>query len=226
MQPATYEEFARLIDHSLLAPGLDNEKVVSGLDTARRSGVASAIVRPCDVDLGVRQLQGTPVRCATVVSHPHGLSNTASKLYETRDLLRRGAREIGLTVAVSKLLSREFQYVQTELLQLADICHKENALLSVSFDTSCLDRELIIIACTCCERAEVDLVRTSILEDLPLLRKHLPDETALALDGLETVDAILQGIESGATRFAVPAAPAMLTEWKSRLQTAATPGSV
>lgn len=226
MPPATYEEFARLIDHSLLAPALDNEQVVAGLEVARRSGVASAIVRPCDVDLGVRQLPGSSVRCATVVGHPHGVSNTATKLYETRDLLRRGAKEIGLTIAVSKLLSREFQYVQTELLQLADICHKENALLSAGFDTSCLNRELVIIACTCCERAEVDLVRTTSFDDLPVLRKHLPDETALALDGLESVDSILRGIESGATRFATAAAAAILAEWKTRLQPATSPAPV
>jgi deoxyribose-phosphate aldolase len=225
MPPATYEEFARLIDHSLLSPALDNEQLVAGLDTARRSAIASAIVRPCDVDLGVRRLQGSAVRCATVAGYPYGFSNTATKLYEVRDLLRRGAKEIGVTIAVSKLLSREFQYVQTELLQLADICHKESALLSVTFDSSFLNRELVIIACTCCERAEVDLVRAVSVEDLPLLRKHLPDETALALDGLESVDSVLQAIESGAARFATTATAAILAEWKSRLQPATAPTS-
>jgi deoxyribose-phosphate aldolase len=223
MPPATFEEFARLLDLSLLSPSLDNHQLVAGMDSARRSGIASAIVRPCDVDLGVRQLQGGSVRCATVVSYPFGLSNTATKLYETRDLLRRGAKEIGLTVAVSKLLSREFQYVQTELLQLAEICHNDGATISVAFDTSYLNRELVIIACTCCERAEVDLVRTTSIDDLPLLRKHLPDETALALDGLESVDSILQGIEAGAARFATTSAAAILAEWKTRLQPAASP---
>jgi deoxyribose-phosphate aldolase len=226
MPPATYEEFARLIDHSLLPRALDNEQVVAGLAAARRSGVASAILRPCDVDLGVRQLQNTPVRCATVVSHPDGLSNTATKLYETRDLLRRGAKEIGLTIAASKLLSREFQYVQTELLQLAEICHKEGALLSVSFETSLLNRELVIIACTCCERADVDLVKTSKFDDLPLLRKHLPDETSLALDGLESVDSVLQAVEAGATRFATAAPGPLLADWKARFEpaTSQSPG--
>ena len=75
----------------------------------------------------------------------------------------------------------------------------------------------MIIACTCCERAEVDLVRTTSSDDLPLLRKHLPDETALALDGLESVDSVLQAIESGATRFATAAAAAILAEWKARI---------
>ena len=99
--------------------------------------MASAIVRACDVDLGVRQLAGQcrPLRHASSAIRTAS-PNTATKLYETRDLLRRGAKEIGVTIAVSKLLSREFQYVQTELLQLAEICHKESALLSVVFETS------------------------------------------------------------------------------------------
>jgi len=222
MPPATYEDFARLIDHCLLPPSLDNEQVVKGLETARRSGVASVIVRPCDVDLAVRTLQGSSVRCATVVGYPLGISNTATKLYETRDLLRRGAKEITLTIAVSKLLSREFQYIQTELIQLAEICHKESALLDVTFDTAFLNRELIIIACTCCERAEVDSVRTSKLDDLPLLRKHLPDETAIALDGLESIDSMLPALDAGVARFGTTATVTVLAAWKARLQPAAT----
>ena len=37
--------------------------------------------------------------------------------------LRRGAKEIDMVVAISKLLSREFQHVQVELLQMSELCH-------------------------------------------------------------------------------------------------------
>ena len=49
---------------------------------AKRYGVASSVVRACDADLGVRILQGSPVRPGSIVSYPYGFQSTAVKLYE------------------------------------------------------------------------------------------------------------------------------------------------
>src|SRR5215467_5836941 len=175
----TYESLARLIDHSLVKPELTDEQVVEGLEMAKRYGIATVSVRPCDIDLAVRTLQGSSVRPAAVCGFPHGSQNTATKLFEARDLLRRGAREIAAVIGISRLLSREFQHVQSELLQLAESCHRESALLTVILETGYLTEELIVIACACCERAEVDRVCPSAdsytVAGLQLLRRHLPE---------------------------------------------------
>ena len=150
-----------MIDHALVKPELTGVQVMEGLELAKRCHVASATVRPCDIELAVRTLEGSPVRPASVCGFPHGSENTATKLYETRDLLRRGAKEIDMVVAISKLLSREFQHVQVELLQMSELCHKEGAILKVILETAYLTDELKIIACRCAARAEVDFVQTS-----------------------------------------------------------------
>src|SRR5690349_22533714 len=133
---ATYEDLAGMIDHSLVKPDLGNQQVVEGLELARRYRVGSAIVRPCDIDLAVRTLQGSAVRPASVCGFPHGTANTATKLYELRDLLRRGAKEIDMVIAVPKLVSREFQHVQTELDQAAESCNQGGATLKVILETA------------------------------------------------------------------------------------------
>ena len=117
---ASFQDIARMIDHALVKPELTGAQVVEGLELAKRCRVATATVRPCDIELAVRTLEGSPVRLASVSGFPHGSGNTATKLYETRDLLRRGAKEIDMVVAISSLLSREFQHVQTELLQVSE----------------------------------------------------------------------------------------------------------
>ena len=222
----TYESFARLIDHSLVKPELTDDQVVQGLELAKRYGVAVVSVRPCDIDLAARTLQGSTVKAGSVSGFPHGSQNTATKLYETRDLLRRGAREIDMVIAISKLLSREFQYVQMELLQMSEICHKEGALLKVILENAYLTDELKIIACRCCERAEVDFVKTSTgfaptgytVEDVKLMRKHLPEEIGIkAAGGLRTVDQVLEVYELGCTRVGATSTAALLDEWKARL---------
>src|ERR1035438_8777198 len=207
----SWEDLAQLIDHPLVKPELTDEQVIEGLELAKRYRIACASVRPCDIDLAVRTLQGSSVKPGAVCGFPHGSQSTATKLYEARDLLRRGAREIDMVVAISKLLSREFQYVQMEHQQMAELCHKEGALLKVILENAYLSDELKIIACRCCERAEVDFVKTSTgfapsgytLADIALMRRHLPEEIGVKA--------------AGRTRAGTTSAAAILDEWKTRL---------
>ena len=215
--PTTYEALAKLLDYPLVKPELTDEDVIAGLELAKRYGIASVIVRPCDIDLAVRTLQGNAVKPAAACGFPYGSSNTGTKLYEARDMLRRGAREIDLVIAISKVLSREFQYVQSELLQLSELCHKEGALLKVSLENAYLTGELKIIACRCLERAEVDFVETTVA-DIPLVRKNLPEEIGIkAAGGIHTADQALEACAAGATRIGTTTPAAILDEWKARL---------
>jgi|1186.fasta_scaffold595471_1 deoxyribose-phosphate aldolase len=221
MTPApTYESLAAIVQHTLLEPELTNAQVVDGLETAKRYGVAAVSVRACDADLAVRMLKGSSVRPGSIVSYPYGFQSTAVKLYEARDLLRRGITEIGVVVGASKLLSREFQQVQTELNQLVEACRGAAARLTVVLETALLTNEQKIIACTCCERAEVDFVATArgyTAPDLQLLRKHLPDETGIQVSGIATLDEALELQTLGVSRLATPATAEILAEWKRRV---------
>ncbi|SPE32347.1 Deoxyribose-phosphate aldolase [Candidatus Sulfopaludibacter sp. SbA3] len=229
---ATYQDFAALIDHSLVKPELSTAQVLAGLEMARRYSIACVSVRPCDIDLAVRTLQGSSVRPGSVVGFPHGSQTTAVKLYEARDLLRRGARELDMVIALPSLISREFQHVQTELMQASEACHKEGALLKVILETAYLTDDLKIIACGCCERAEVDFVKTSTgfgpsgytLADVKLLRRHLPEEIGVkAAGGLRTAGQVLEVYEAGCTRVGTGSTAAILDEWKARLRAAPSP---
>lgn len=211
---------AAILDFSLLSPALADEQVVAGIETAKRYGIASVTVRPCDIDLAVRSLQGSLVIPVAVCGFPHGTQNTATKLFEARDLLRRGAKEIAAVIGVPRLLSREFQHVQSELLQLAESCHRESARLTVILEAGYLTEELKVIACACCERAEVDTVCPSAagynLSDLQLLRRHLPEETALQAAGIETLDQLLEFQSLGIARISTTVPAAILDEWTAR----------
>jgi deoxyribose-phosphate aldolase len=226
----SYQDLAQMIDHSLVKPELSDVQVIEGLTMAKRYQIACVSVRPCDIDLAVRTLAGSAVKPGSVSGFPHGSQNTATKLYETRDLLRRGAKEIDMVVAISKLVSREFQHVQTELSQMSETCHKEGAVLKVILETAYLTDEMKIIACRCCESAGVDFVVTSTEfapsdytpEDLKLLRKYLPAEIGVkAAGGLRTVDDVLAAHAAGSKRIGTTATAAILDEWKARLEAAA-----
>jgi deoxyribose-phosphate aldolase len=206
----------------LLQPELTAGVVHEGLELAKRYRIGAATVRACDIDLAIRTLEGSSVRPAATASFPHGSSATGVKLYEIRDLLRRGAREIELVIAIPKLVSREFPYVQTELLQASEACHKEGALLKVTLETGLLTDEMKMVACRCAERAEVDVVKTSTgfgpaatIEDVRLLRKNLPEEVQIEVDAIDTFERLSEFQAAGATRFATSSPAALLDGLKA-----------
>ena len=221
--PPLYEALASAVTFTLLDPELSNSQVIAGLETAKRYGVAVAAVRPCDMDAAARVLAGSAVLPGAVAGYPYGFQSTAVKLYEVRDLLRRGAKEVGVVIGIGRLLSREFQHVQTELNQMTEACRGEGARLTAMLDVARLSDELKIIAYTCCERAEVDFVAALDAwtpADVALLRKHLPDETGIQC-GASSLDQALELQGLGAARVATSSV-AMLDEWKRRIAADAT----
>jgi len=227
----TYQDLALMIDHSLVRPELTEDQVIQGCDLAKRYAVKSVSVRPSDVETAVRILTGSNVAVGSLAGFPHGSSTTAVKLYEIRDVLRRGAKEVDMVLNIGKLLSRQFQYVEMELLQAAEECHKQGALLKVIIENAYLTDELKIVACRICGRAAVDFVKTSTacaptgctLEDLRLMRAHAPEHVGVkAAGGVRTLDKVLEVYEAGANRIGATATPAILDAWKARLDPAAS----
>ncbi len=222
----TYEALAKMIDHSLVRPELTDDQVVEGCALAKRYQVAAVSVRPCDVDQAVRLLEGSGVVVGSISGFPHGSTTTAAKLYETRDLLRRGAKEIDMVINIGKLISRQFQYVEMELMQMAQACHENGALLKVIFENAYLTDELKIIACRISARADVDFLKTSsafaptgyTLDDLRLMRKHAPARIGIkAASGVRTLQAALEVYDVGCSRFGATRTAEILDAWKAHL---------
>ena len=222
MALAGYEDLAGIIDHWLVGPELTAGQVVEGLELAQRYRVACATVRPCDIDLAARVLRGSAVKPASVCGFPHGWQNTGVKLYEFRDLLRRGAKEVEWAIATSALLSREFQHVQTELAQAAAMAKQEGVVLKAALETAALSEELKIIACRCLERAEVAFASIpAAMDDLELFRKYLPEEIGVQVRGeLDKLDEAIELEAAGCSRMATGATAALLEQWKARLAAA------
>jgi deoxyribose-phosphate aldolase len=176
--------------------------------------------------MAVRLMDGSGVAVGSVSGFPHGSTTTAAKLYETRDLLSRGAKEIDTVINISKLLSRQFQHIETELLQMADSCHANGAILKVIFENAYLTDELKMMACKICRRAGADYIKTSTgfapsgytLDDLRLMRRHAGQMKIKAAGGVRTLDKALEVYEAGCSRFGATATVTILEDWKTRLK--------
>jgi len=230
---ATYEDIAGRMEHSLTQPDLNEEQTSAALHKARAYGLAAVMVRPSDVDIAVRILDGSSVRVASVAGFPHGTSTTATKLYEGRDLLRRGAKEISLVVHPGKMRSRQFQHVETEILQMSESCHQADAVLKVVFETSYLVEDLKIILCKMCKRTEADYAETDtgygpgVYEsaDLALLKTICKDVVKIKAT-VSALDQVHAAYAAGAERFGSLDAFAILDVWKAELEAKAKAAAV
>ncbi len=219
-----YEDLAGLIEYALLRPDLSEEDVARGCETAKQYRVASVVVRACDVDLVARWMAGSQVQMGVIVDSPHGYSNTSSKLYAARDLLRRGARQIDTVLNTGKLISRQFQYLETELLQMADSCHESGAVLAVSIESEFLNEELKIVACRILRRAGADYIGTADLSDMPLLQTHSRERLKIKSQAtIADVDRALEFRTAGCTRLQLSNPAPLLDAWKEKLAASQAP---
>jgi len=218
-----------MMEHPVLRPEFSEEEVQTGCEIAKQYRIAAVTVRPSDTDLAVEWMKGSGVAVASVVGYPHGCSTTSVKLYETRDLLRRGVTEIDTVINLGKLISRQFQYVEMELQQMAAACHESGAILKVAFENGYLTEDLKTIACKIVKRAGADYARTSTpfgpspysLDDIALMKRLLGDRAKIkASGGVRTIGDVLELRQAGCARIGTIATVAILEDWKAQLKTA------
>ncbi|HET8546974.1 MAG TPA: hypothetical protein VFL57_03180 [Bryobacteraceae bacterium] len=217
---AATETLAAILDLHLLRPDLTDTDIAEGCRIAAEARLRGLLVRPCDVDQVVRWLSGSSVVLAAAVGHPDGVSTTAAKLYEGRDLLRRGARELEWTVNPARMLSRQFQDVETELAQIARSCEEAGAALTVVLLNELFQDDLRIIGVKIAKR--VGAARISIrpsAADLQVMRPLLRDRVQLkAGRGVDTLEEALEAKAGGCVSIGSAAAVSVLEAWRVHMQ--------
>ena len=219
----TYEQFTKVIDHSLLQPQLTEADVTAGCEIAKQYDTASVCVKPYHVKLAKRLLDGTTVVVSTVVSFPHGSSTTATKLAEAKEALESGATELDMVINYGELRSGHMDYVAQEVKAICDLAHAHNAKVKVIFENAHLNDEQKIAACKLCDDAGADWVKTSTgfaptgatIADIQLMRAHVSDRVQVkAAHGIRTLAAALEMIDAGVTRIGATATIAMCEDFK------------
>lgn len=214
--PNNYEQLAGILEMPLLGPELTEEDIAHGCEVARRYGLASVIVRPSDLDLAERWT-GPSLALGVAIDWPYGYSTTAVKQYAVRDALRRGAKEVTVALNTSKLVSRQFQYLEMELLQISAACREVRALLTINLESQYLNEEHKIVGCRVAKRVAADYIAVTEPSDIALLRSHARERVQLKLRGAATLEAALHAFNAGCARIETSFATAILDAWKAHL---------
>lgn len=248
----TYDELAKMIDHSLLHPTMTDQELEDGCKLAAKYRVASVCIKPYYVERAARLLQGTDVVVGAVIGFPHGGSTTEVKRFETESACRDGAAEIDMVINIGKALSGDWDYVEHDIKAVCEEAHRRNAKVKVIFENDYLlnggaglgsddfKRKL----CQISERAGADWVKTSTgygfikgpdgkysykgatESDLKLMRASCSAKVQVkAAGGVRDLDGLIMVRDLGGTRCGATATAAMLDEFKKRAEVERTGSS-
>ena len=221
----TYRDIAKTIDHSLLRPELNDEFIEENLRLAAQYEVASATMRPADVERAVRALRGSGVLVGTVVGFPHGNHLSATKVFETERALEQGANEIDMVIQIAALRSGRDEDVEADIRAVVEATHAAGGIVKVIFENAYLTEDEKVRACRMSEAAGADFVKTSTgfaptgatHEDLMLMRANTSGHVQVkAAGGVRTLDALLAVMAIGVTRIGATATKTILDDFRER----------
>jgi len=222
----TYEDIAKMIDHSLLSPVLTDRQLEQGCQIAVDYNVASVCIMPYYLRRCAEILKGSTVRAGTTIGFPHGGHTTTVKLTEAKQALDDGGEELDMVVNISKVLSGDWDYVRAEIKAVIDLTHARNQKVKVIFENCFLDDRHKIKLCEICGELKADWVKTSTgygtggatIDDLKLMRKHSPNHVQVkAAGGIRDLDALLEVRALGITRVGASRTTEILDACKRRL---------
>jgi deoxyribose-phosphate aldolase len=222
----TYEDIAKMIDHSLLNQTLTVTDLEKGCQLALEYNCASVCIMPYYLKRCAEILNGSTIMASTTIGFPHGGHTTAIKLAEAQQALEDGGQELDMVVNISKVLSGDWDYVRNEIKAVVDLTHGQRQKLKVIFENCYLQDNHKIKLCEICGELGADWVKTATgfgtggatIEDLKLMRAHSPAGVQVkAAGGVRDLDKLLEVRALGVTRVGATRTAEMLNECKRRL---------
>ena len=209
----------KYIDHTYLKAMGGKEVIEKLCAEAREYDFKSVCVNPCNVALAKKLLEGSDVLVCTVVGFPLGQNTTATKLFETKEAIENGAREIDMVINVAKLKDQDYDYVKNEIKVLKDACG--SLTLKVIIETCYLTKDEIRKVSELALEAGADFVKTSTgfgtrgatFRDIELIREGLEESNTLvkakikASGGIRTREEMKKYIEMGCDRIGASVLP-------------------
>jgi len=212
----TPRDLAALVDHTLLAPGVDAAELARLCDEARAHGFAAVCVRPEHVAEARRRLDGALVLVASVVDFPGGRAQTAERVAEVEALARAGAQEVDALAPMPLVEAGRWDAVLEDLRALV---RASPLPVKVILETARFGRDAIVAAAAVAAAAGAAYVKTSTgfgpggatPEHVALLRRVVGEGVGVkASGGIRTAGAALALVKAGASRLGCSASVAIV----------------
>ncbi|GAA3346295.1 deoxyribose-phosphate aldolase [Lysinibacillus sp. FSL M8-0216] len=212
------QNFARMIDHTLLKAEATKEQIEKLCAEAKQFNFASVCVNPTWVKQSSELLQGSDVLVCTVIGFPLGANTPAVKAFEVKDAIANGANEVDMVINIGALKDKNYDLVQADIAAVVEAA-KGSALVKVIIESCLLTDEEKVKACELAVAAGADYVKTSTgfstggatAVDIALMRKTVgPDLGVKASGGVRSLEDMKSMVEAGATRIGASSGVAIM----------------
>ncbi len=221
----TNEQFAKMMDATNLKPTATQDDIDRLCEEAVDYHFASVCVFPHWVPVVKKALSGSDVKTCTVIGFPFGANTTAAKIYESKNAIAGGAKELDIVINISALKSGDTDFVKNEITELVETANISGMTSDTKgpitkFIIECFyltDDEKKLVTDMICE-AGGDFVKTSTgyapggatVEDIRLIRGVCgPNIGVKAAGGIRNAEQAVEMLNAGANRIGTSGAGAI-----------------
>ena len=174
----TYRDILRKVDHTLLKQPSTWEQIKEICDDAVKFETASVCIPPSFVKQAAEYL-GEKKPVCTVIGFPNGYHTTAVKVFEAKEALKDGAKEIDMVINIGWVRMGQYDKVLAEINELKKACG--DYILKVIIETCLLTEEEKVKMCEVVSASEADFIKTSTgfstagatKPDVALMKAHM-----------------------------------------------------
>ncbi|MDN5307359.1 MAG: deoxyribose-phosphate aldolase [Eubacteriaceae bacterium] len=212
----TNSEILSHIDHTLLKPFATWTDIQEICKDAIEYQTASVCIPAAFIER-IKETYGQQLNICTVIGFPLGYSTTETKVFEAKDAIAKGAKEIDMVINIGQLKDGNDDYVQDEIAQIKEAVGDN--VLKVIVETCFLTEDEKVRVCKLVTKAGADYIKTSTgfgtggatMADILLFKKNIgPDVKMKAAGGVKSVDDLIAFIEAGCDRIGTSSAVKML----------------
>lgn len=200
---------AKYIDHTCLRPDATKKDILELCREAKEFSFKSVCINPCHVQLAKKYLEDSSVLVCTVIGFPLGASTTNTKVFEAKEAVEDGAREIDMVMNISAAKDNDWIFVKRDIAAVVKVV-SGRAVVKVIIETCLLTDEEKVKACNCIVEAGADFVKTStgfstagaVSSDIEFIKKTVGGRCGVkASGGIKHLEEAIMMIESGANRL-------------------------
>lgn len=206
----TPEKLAGMIDQTLLKPFATEDMLRKHCETAARYHFKTVAINNAPVPFCKKILEGSGVLCDAAVSFPLGQCTIETKVFETIDVIAKGAGEVDYVINLTAVKSGSWAYVEDEMRQIVTTCRNLGITSKVIFENCYLTDDEKRHLCEIALKVKPVFIKTSTgfgtggatVEDVRLMKSCVGDALNIkAAGGIRTAGQALAMIEAGADRI-------------------------
>lgn len=223
----TVEELAKKIDQTLLKPFASEDDLRQHCEIAAKYGFKTVAINNAPVPFCHEILKGSGVLCDAAVSFPLGQCTIETKVFETEDVIKKGADEVDYVVNIGAIKSGNWDYVEDEMRRIVEVCNRYNVTSKVIFENCYLTDDEKRKLCAIALKVKPTFIKTSTgfgtggatLEDVKLMKECVGDAILIkAAGGIRTVEDALAFLEAGASRLGTSAGVSIIDGYRKILE--------